>query len=115
MLAMSRSIQLGRIPVFLYNDIPWIPYLGSNYSIETYGFVAGLTATENTLVELVSNLSTLTSETYRSKLDKLHEVRHMFTYNGVFHEVDLFLKDPFGKHGGHLTCAQHPKTERCCD
>lgn len=111
----AESIQMGRIPVFLYNDIPWIPYQGSEFSIETYGYVAGLTGSENTLVELVQNLSKLTADEYAAKLYRLSEVRHAFTYHGILHEIDMFLREPFGETGGHLRCTQHPKTERCCD
>jgi len=101
--------------VFLYNDLHWIPYYGSNASIEVYGFVAGSTSKENTLKELVHQLHNLTTEQYEQKLTGLREVRTLFTYEGMFHQVDLFLRDPFGPHGGHLRCTKHPNTERCCD
>jgi hypothetical protein len=32
---------MGRIPVFVYSDLPWVPYQGSlNSSIEQYGYLA---------------------------------------------------------------------------
>lgn len=105
---------MGRVPVFLYNDLHWIPYYGSNASIDLYGFVAGSTATENTLKEMVHSLKNLTSEQYQAKLDGLRHVRSHFTYEGMFHQMELFLKDPFGPEGGDLRCTKHPRTERCC-
>jgi hypothetical protein len=105
---------MGRIPVFLYNDLHWIPYFGSNISIETYGFMGGLTASENTLIDLVHQLHNMTSEEYEAKLHRLHEVRPHFTYPGILHQIELFLRDPFGPKGGYITCTKHPRTERCC-
>lgn len=78
-LSILRSIQMGRIPVFLYSDLPWIPYMNSNISIETFGsicytcrlinvmsvgFFAGMTTSENTLQEMVSKLSNVTDLEY---------------------------------------------------
>lgn len=105
---------MGRIPVFLYNDLPWIAYQGSNISIETYGFSAGLTSTHNDLKEMVHVLKNITTEDYNRKLVHLKNVRQYFTYAGVFHQLDEFLRDPFGPNGGHLRCVKHPHTERCC-
>jgi hypothetical protein len=36
---LAEIIQIGRIPAYLYDDIPWIPYEGTNASIETFGFI----------------------------------------------------------------------------
>lgn len=105
---------MGRIPAFLYNDLPWVPYQGSNISVETYGFSAGLTASENTLPDLVHKFKNLTSDEYHEKLNKLREVRYHYTYPGVVHEIEQLIHDPFGPDGGHLRCTVHPHTERCC-
>lgn len=106
---------MGRIPVFLYNDLPWAPYANSDYDPTTFGYVAGLTSTFNNLPELVRNLTHITDEDYRKKLAKLREVQYAYTYEGMWYELELFLHDPFGPQGGHLTCTKHPRTERCCD
>ncbi len=105
---------MGRIPAFLYNDLPWVPYQGSNISVETYGFSAGLTATENTLSDLVHKFKNMTVNEYHEKLSKLREVRFHFTYPGVVHEIEQLIHDPFGPNGGNLRCTVHPHTERCC-
>ncbi len=105
---------MGRIPVWLYNDLSWAPYQGSNISIETYGFSAGLTATENTVADMVHQLKNITAEQYSRKMAALKYVRYYFTYLGLFQQVNEFLRDPFGPQGGFLTCTKHPHTERCC-
>jgi hypothetical protein len=105
---------MGRIPVFLYDDHPWIPYLGTDCSVETFGFRAGLYDKNNTIETLVHQMKNLTEDELNSKLQKLYEIRSMFTYEGLFHEFELFINDPFGLEGGHLVCTIHPHTERCC-
>lgn len=108
-------MQIGRIPVFLYNDVPWIPYRGTIYDVEQYGFVAGLTTKENTLPQLVHQLKNMSDVEYQAKLTKLADVRELFTYPGLVHQIVHFFNDPFGPEGGYLRCTVHPKTERCCD
>lgn len=110
---MIRCIQMGRIPIFIYDDIPWVPYLGTNISVETFGFLVG-NATQG-LVDIVHRLKNLTEEEYQSKLTALRHVRPHFTYEGVLHQIDAFLRDPFGPHGGDLRCVSHPRHERCCE
>jgi hypothetical protein len=43
---------MGRIPVFLFDDLPWIPYNGTNMSADSFGFVGGLSNHHQTLKEL---------------------------------------------------------------
>jgi hypothetical protein len=33
---------MGRVPVFVFDDHPWIPYLNTSLDVRTYGFMAGL-------------------------------------------------------------------------
>ena len=103
---------MGRIPVFLYDDIPWIPYNGTNISCETFGYQGGLHAQE-TLHELVWRLGNETDSGYQKKLQKLIEVRKYFTYSGVVEQIEKLIKDPFGE-SGYLRCIKHPHTEKCC-
>jgi hypothetical protein len=112
----AESVQMGRIPVFVYDDLPWIPYDGSNISVGLYGFSGGLNAVRNhtLLKETVWAIGNMTEEGYQKKLQALRNVRKYFTYEGVFEQVEAFLKDPFGPEGGQLRCTVHPNTERCC-
>lgn len=106
---------MGRIPVFLYDDVPWIPYFGSNISIETYGFVGGYQSAEHDLVAMVKQLHDLTPSQYELLIDKVQEVRPFFTYEGVMHQIALFFAHPFAD-TSYLRChLPHPNTDRCCD
>lgn len=106
---------MGRIPVFIYNDHPWIPYTGTDLDIRNYGYVARKSATVDTIPALLQQLAAATDEEIQQKQSALHKVRWYFTYPGIIYEIELFLLDPFGPYGGHLRCATHPVTESCCD
>lgn len=114
-LAIIRSIQMGRIPIFLYNDVAWIPYQGSNISVETFGFSAGMTMTNNTIPAAITRACTLSESEYGRKIELLADARYHYTYQGLINQINMFLRDPFGPRGGNLRCIDHPKTERCCD
>lgn len=105
---------MGRVPVWLYDDFPWIPYLGTNCSVENFGFRGGYWDHNNSLVDVVGKMKNITEVEYQKKLEYLKSVREFFTYEGLFGQIELFLKDPFGVNGGNLVCATHPKSERCC-
>jgi hypothetical protein len=105
-----RAIQIGRVPVFLYTDLPWIPYQGSNISIETYGFISD----SNGIGSLVGKISKTSQQDYEQKLEQVKHVRRYFTYPGVMEQIERFLQDPFGSNGGDLKCTKHPKTFFCC-
>ena len=105
---------MGSIPVFLYDDYPWVPYLGSQASVLEFGFLGGLYDENFTLVDLTKQLKGVSDEEFRKKLTHMHAIRNLFTYQGLFAQFELFLYDPFGKTGGFLTCATLPHTERCC-
>lgn len=112
----SEIVQMGRIPIFVWDDLPWIAYEGTNLSIHTYGFAGGTTAAPNhtDLKTTIEKIGDTTAAEYQQKLRALKAVRRYFTYDGVFEQFEMFLKDPFGVDGGQLRCASHPRTERCC-
>ena len=106
---------MGRMPVFLYDDVPWIPYEGTNISASTFGLVARKSNDgADTLAAMMDRIRNMSDTEYRQKLQHLQAIRHHYTYRGVFRQIALFLNDPFGPDGGHLTCTYHPRNERCC-
>ena len=106
---------MGRMPVFLYDDVPWIPFQNTNISATTFGLVGQRSESgQNTLADVMHSIKNMTDVEYRAKLKQLHAVRSHYTYRGVFRQIAMFLQDPFGPDGGHLQCAFHPRSERCC-
>eukprot|EP01041_Mallomonas_annulata_P013409 gene13409-28440_t len=39
-------------------------------------------------------------------LDDISKVRHLYTYAGLIHQIELFYRDPFGSNGGLLRCSR---------
>ena len=107
---------MGRVPFFVFDDIPWLPYEGTEFEIKTYGFAGSILPRGNhgTLDDVVVTFQNMTDDQYLRKLINVKKVRRAFTYQGVFEEFELFLQDPFGPDGGHLRCIKQPKTLTCC-
>mmetsp|Transcript_38758 Transcript_38758/g.39449 ORF Transcript_38758/g.39449 Transcript_38758/m.39449 type:complete len:127 (+) Transcript_38758:635-1015(+) len=101
-------IQMGRIPLYLYNDVPWVPYVYSEIDYYTIGLVANKQNITNLLQQLVligNNISLFNNYLY-----KVRKARRFYTYIGVIRQIEDFLNDPFGVLGGYLKCAGLPPT-----
>jgi hypothetical protein len=106
---------MGRIPLFVYDDVPWIPYPNSNISIETFGFAVRYSEDGvDTCNKTMYALKTMTDHEYRQRLQHLLNIRQHYTYHGLMRQIALFLNDPFGPDGGHLQCTYHPFMFQCC-
>jgi len=120
----AEIIQMGRVPVFLWDDVPWIPYAGTSISIETFGLQRGLStqvervlpvgAKENyhnaahaivkaaeadvSLEKLVQRLKVIKqnkNNEYNALEQGVKDVRHFYTYEGIMEQIDHFITDPF--------------------
>ena len=103
---------MGRIPIFLYNDLPWIPYQGTNLSAEHFGFIGRYTSTGTTIPKIITAAMNLTDEQYQEKLNALQDARFHYTFPGILNQFEHFLRDPFGPEGGQYRCIEHPKTAK---
>ena len=108
----AEAIQMGRIPVFLWDDLPWIPYAGTNLSAEIIGLSAGLRATGNSMREMVESVANMTAKQESEKYDRVKDARYHFTYAGLEQQITMFISDPFGINGGNLRCTKHPRSEK---
>jgi hypothetical protein len=100
------------LPVFLNNNGPgWIPYFGTNISIENFGFYASLDNDNVTIPRMMDMIGNVTEEEFWKKLEYVKKVRYHYTYEGVLKEILDFFQDPFGSQGGHLRCMGLPWTE----
>lgn len=104
-----RSIQIGRLPVFLHQDLHWAPYHGTNLSTDRFGFVVGPNVTE--IENMVLAIKTMTDAEYAQRMDILRQVRYYYTYEGAMAQIAMFFSDPFGTsaEAGNLKCLEvHP-------
>ena len=97
---LSEIIQLGRIPVYVYSDSPWIPY---PRVYRKFGFATHIANLSHTLRTLRA-LSTAQIEGYERLAAKYRE---LWTYQGTMQQVALFLQ---GK--GHLVRTALPRSIR---
>ena len=100
---LAEIIQLGRIPVYLYDDAPWAPYERSPFGVEHVGYQGQL----GRLAALVRHLKAQSNATVFDKLARVAAARRYYTLDGTLDQIDLFLRDPLGPAGGHLTCRKH--------
>ena len=101
----SEIVQAGRCPMYIYDDYCWLPYQGTNISIETYGFAV---RNSDTMEELAQKLVNISDDQYNMYIQKVKDIRYWFTYKGVIEQIRLFISDPLGKDGGYLRCTRVP-------
>ena len=99
---LAEVVQIGRVPVYMYDDHPWLPYEGTNISISTFGFSGKMGHMRDT----AKSMKSLTDVQHRGMLQQVHAVRGYYTYEGVMGQIEAFLRDPLGVDGGHLRCAK---------
>ena len=104
---LSEIIQLGRIPVYMYDDRTWLPYEGTELSMDHYGFSGKM----GHLQQVVKQMKETSDATYHEMLKKVAAVREHYTYEGVIKQIEMFIKDPLGPSGGQLRCTRVPDTE----
>lgn len=92
------------MPVYLYDDDEWLPYKGTNYSVDHIAF----SGQQNHVCKLMKTLAEMTEKEYEEKLTLIKDARRLYTYQGVLEQLELFFRDPFGEEGGELRCTSHP-------
>ena len=101
---ITEIIQIGRIPIYLYDDIPWIPYEGTDKDYYSLGIV-NKRNNVNMSIDLIEQIYKIKSNEsiMKSKLYKVLKYRKShYTYKGVMEQIHLFFKDPLGSLGGDL-------------
>jgi len=103
---LAETIQMGLIPVYIYSDVPWVPY---RLTFRRFGYSVNLTA----LPQLLTHLSKLPASAFVQKERAVEKARELFLPKGVIQQVLAYLaEDPH-----ELRCVTLPKTpkgERPC-
>mmetsp|Transcript_8300 Transcript_8300/g.8458 ORF Transcript_8300/g.8458 Transcript_8300/m.8458 type:complete len:372 (+) Transcript_8300:148-1263(+) len=103
---VAEIIQIGRLPIYIYSDIPWVPYRDTSIDYNNFGYVCNV----NDLDETVKKMLNCTPVEVQRMLHRVKDVREYYTYEGVMKQIKLFLQDPLGPAGGYLRCNRVPDT-----
>lgn len=84
-----ETLQLGLIPIHVYleGDRPWLPY-GDLMKDISY------TVSNENLPDLITELSNMPDSEIERMEEKIKEVRHSFTYEGVLEQISKFMLNP---------------------
>jgi hypothetical protein len=104
---LAEIIQIGRMPVYMYDDYSWLPYEGTDLAVSNFGFTGRM----GSLAKVVALIKDLPAAAYREKLRNLAKARKHYTYAGVLAQIALFIRDPLGPSGGQLRCTRVPDKE----
>mmetsp|Transcript_2359 Transcript_2359/g.3629 ORF Transcript_2359/g.3629 Transcript_2359/m.3629 type:complete len:388 (-) Transcript_2359:16-1179(-) len=105
----AEIVQVGRIPVYMFNDFSWAAYEGTPAAITEFGFHSQL----GDAVRLVEGIQAVVKNDteLNRRFQKVKEVRQLYTYGGLIQQIELFFADPLGPSGGYLRCAKVPDSE----
>lgn len=104
---LAEVVQVGRIPVYIYNDVPWVPYVGSPLSVYELGYVGRVRHLEPLIKHLaqIKHDQHSTNNEIQQKLMKVKAARDAYTYPGVLHQMELFFEMPFSRQHSALVCS----------
>ena len=103
------------MPVYIYDDVPWLPYEGSNISVSSFGYSAQI----GRATACIQELKNTTEGDYSARMLRVKEAREYYTYAGVIQQIDLLvrnvhlIKDSYAaqKKGMFLRCTRLPDKE----
>jgi len=109
---LIEILQMGRIPIYLYSDVPWVPYAklfaGSNTTnSDTIGYtttVGGLRSLVQDTLQHMPLQDILEQEQRIAALRESH-----FMPAGIMKQIQSFV---LGQPGGDLQCQPLPPSRR---
>lgn len=98
---LCETLQSGRIPIYIYDDIIWLPYYDS-INWNSFAIITNVTGIDKTIKRI--------KETSPKEIKKMREkIRNLyyshFTFNGTVNQIKLFLLYGFAK--SDLRCAKY--------
>jgi hypothetical protein len=99
---MGEVLQMGMIPIYVYDDIIWLPYYNSiNWS--SFAYVAHIDELESVLRRAKAELTVAKVEEMRQKVRSLYETH--WNARAVIRQILLLLR--FGFRQSDLPCAPY--------
>jgi len=103
--AVVEAIQLGAVPIYVWDDVEWLPYRGSrNADWNTFG--VSINVRDMHKIAEILRTSKPSIEEKQRNLSRLRDSH--FTYKGVMHQIELFLRG--GENLSDLRCIRMPKS-----
>ena len=87
---LAEIIQIGRLPVYMYNDVSWLPYAASPADVGFFGLVGK----RFHMHELANAMAQLTDADVSKRLAHVSKIRDFYTYKGVLIQLEKFFEDP---------------------
>ncbi len=94
---LYEIIQMGLLPVYIYNDHEWLPYRGSPAHVGEFGYSVHI----DDFYMWLKNIGPVDFHGRRTKMLQFRESH--YTFAGVMQQIDAFFKG-----GGDLSCSRHP-------
>ena len=96
---LTETLQMGYIPVYVYDDICWLPYYNS---VDWDSFACVASSNEfSKITEFVGNLTPERVESMRSRIRGMYATH--FSVNGAMTQLENFLM--YGFTGTDLRCS----------
>lgn len=98
----SEMLQMGRVPIYVWDDIPWTFYR-ELWDMEVIGFSTHILGLE----KLLDHIAELSSEHLQMMEKRIRGMRGShFTYDGVMDQIFRFMTGQRG--GSDLRCVAYP-------
>ena len=100
---LSEILQSGRVPVYLYDDVEWLPYLGTDASPAAIGYSIRWNDTA-ALAAVLEEARAMSQEALQERERRaLSFGKTHYQMDGVIEQIDRFFQG-----GGDLRCTQLP-------
>lgn len=99
---IAETLQMGRVPIYVYSDVPWIPY---KHLFRHVGFVVHISEL-HTLLKKVSRISQRQLNIREQRALRL--AKSHFSYEAVMSQIERFLLNE----ANDLRCEKLPSTIR---
>ena len=111
---LIESLQMGLVPVYVYDDHDWSPYKGSEANIRNFGFAVNISEFESFVQDMAKkNAENPNFLNLKERVAKLKKVREShYTLSGLMQQIQYFFQDD---QRTSITCQRHPMTYVCCD
>ena len=108
---LIEILQMGRIPIYLYSDVPWVPYAklfaGSTTTNDTIGYTTTVSGLRSLVQDTLQHMPLQDILEQEQRIAALRESHFMPA--GIMKQIQSFV---LGQPGGDLQCQPLPPSRR---